>query len=189
MPERKGPFCGAARRNGAGDCKRDAGAGTSHKGFGNCSWHGGSSPSGSRSADGKRLEAEAQKLLYRHDAPPAANPLEALQALAGRALAMEGALGELVNRLTSIRYEGKGEGGAEQLRAEVAVLERAMDRAGKLLVDIARLNIDERLVKIEEGKARIIVEAIEIALAAAGVRGQAATEAKRAAARHLRSVA
>lgn len=136
----------------------------------------------------KRIEAEAQRLLYQHNAPPASNPLEALQALAGRALAMEAAIGQAVNALSSIRYEA-GEGTGEQLRAEVAVLERAMDRAGKLLVDIARLNIDERLVKIEEAKAKVIVEAIEIALAAAGIKGAAATEAKRAAARHLRAVA
>ena len=56
MAERKGPFCGAARRNGAGSCKRDAGAGTEHKGWGKCSWHGGSSPSGSQFAAGQRLE-------------------------------------------------------------------------------------------------------------------------------------
>lgn len=187
MAERKGPFCGASRRNNAGPCKRDAGAGTSHKGIGNCSWHGGSSPSGTRSAEGQRLEGDLQKLLYQYGAPPAENPLTALQALAGRVLAMERAIGEKVNELGAIRYDS--ENGGEQLRAEVAVLERAMDRAGKFLVDIARLNIDERLVKIEEAKAKVIVEAIEIALAVAGVRGQAATEAKRAAARHLRSVA
>jgi len=187
MAERAGPFCGAERRHGNGKCRRDAGAGTDHKGYGRCSWHGGSSPAGSQSAAEQRIEDQAQKLLYQHDAAPVANPLLALQALAGRALAMEAAIGEAVNRLGSIRYDT--ETGGEQLRAEVAVMERAMDRCGKLLTDIARLNIDERLAKIERDKADVIVEAIEIALAAAGIRGQQATEAKRAAARHLRAVA
>lgn len=187
MAERTGPFCGAERRHAAGLCKRDAGAGTDHKGYGRCSWHGGASPSGTQSAGEKRIEDQAARLLYRHDAAPVANPLLALQALAGRALAMEAAIGETVNRLGTIRYDT--EAGGEQLRAEVAVMERAMDRCGRLLADIARLNIDERLARIEEDKARLIVEAIEIALAAAGVRGQQATEAKRAAARHLRAVA
>ena len=187
MSESGGPLCGGKLRRRDGTCGRAAGAGTDHKGWGNCSWHGGSSPSGGQSAAEKRIEDQARKLLYQHDAPPASNPLLALQALAGRALAMEAAIGETVNRLGAIRYDT--ETGGEQLRAEVAVMERAMDRCGKLLVDIARLNIDERLVKIEEDKAKVIIEAIEIALAAAGIRGQAATEAKRAAARHLRTAA
>lgn len=157
-------------------------------GLDTCRKHGGKSLAELRE-DGRArtLEAEARKLLYQHDAPPVANPLEALQRLAGRVAAAEEVIGEKVNDLHSWRYEGEGSG--EQLRAEVGMLERTMSHLGKLLVDIARLNIDERLVKIEEAKAKVIVEAIEIALAAAGVRGQAATEAKRAAARHLRTVA
>jgi hypothetical protein len=150
-----------------------------------CAAHGGRSPQAKAAAEERQAEAEARKVLYKYDAHPVDNALEALQRLAGRALALEAAMGDMVNDLKSVRYQG-GEG-AEQLRGEVAVLERAMDRCGKILVDIARLNIDERLVKIEEGKAKIIVEAVEVALAAAGVRGQAAVEPKRAAARHLRA--
>lgn len=153
-----------------------------------CRKHGGKSL-GQLRADGqaRAVEREAAKLLYQYDAPPVANPLDALQRLAGRVAAAEQVIGEKVNDLTSWRYEGEGSG--EQLRAEIGMLERSMGHLGKLLVDIARLNIDERLVKIEEQKAKVIVEAIEIALATAGIKGQAATEAKRAAARHLRAVA
>lgn len=175
--------CGARKKQSEGTCGQAAGWGTPHPGTGRCKLHGGCAPS-SRIAG---VNAQAQKLLYQYDAPPVANPLEALQRLAGRVAAAEEVIGEKVNDLTSWRYEGEGSG--EQLRAEVGLLERTMSHLGKLLVDIARLNIDERLVKIEEAKAKVIVEAIEIALATAGVRGQQATEAKRAAARHLRTVA
>lgn len=174
------PMCKGRRRDGQ-PCGNPAGKGTDHVGSGNCKYHCGSTPNGRKAA----LAEQAERLLYRYDAAPAANPLEALQALAGRVLAMEQAIGDAVNNLGSIRY-GTDEGG-EQLRAEVSVLERAMDRAGRLLTDIARLNIDERLAKIEEAKAKVIVEAVEVALAAAGIRGQAAVEPKRAAARHLRA--
>lgn len=175
--------CGAKKKQGDGCCKQAAGWGTPHPGTGRCKLHGGCAPS-SRIAG---INAAAEKLLYRHDAPPVSNPLEALQHLAGRVLAAEEVIGEKVNELGSWRYEGEGSG--EQLRAEIGLLERTMTHLGRLLVDIARLNIDERLVKIEQEKANLIVEAIEIALATAGIRGQQATEAKRAAARHLRAVA
>lgn len=175
-------MCKGKRRDGA-PCGNAAGKGTDHVGSGNCKYHCGSTETGRKAA----LTERAERILYQYDAPPAANPLQALQALAGRVLAMERAIGDTVNDLGNIRY-GTDEGG-EQLRAEVAVLERAMDRAGKLLVDIAKLNIDDRLARIEETKARVIIEAVEVALAVAGVRGQAAIEGKRAAAQHLRAAA
>lgn len=189
MAERKGPFCAAARRNGAGNCKRDAGAGTDHKGYGSCSWHGGSSPSGRQSAAERRIEDQAQKLLYQHDATPVTDHLAALQRLAGRALALEEAIGTMVNELSSLRYEGRGEGGSEQLRAEVAVLERAMDRAGRLLVDIAKLNIEERMAKVTEMQVQIVGDALAAALREMGLSAEQQREARRGVARHLRIVA
>lgn len=187
MAERKGPFCSAARRNGAGDCKRDAGAGTDHKGYGSCSWHGGSSPSGRQSAAERRIEDQAQKLLYQHDATPVTDHLAALQRLAGRALALEEAIGTMVNDLHSLRYDT--EQGGEQLRAEVAVLERAMDRAGRLLVDIAKLNIEERMAKVTEMQVQIVGDALAAALREMGLSAEQQREARRGVARHLRIVA
>lgn len=183
MNAHKGPFCGAKLRRREGTCKRDAGAGTDHRGFGNCSWHGGTSPTGRMSA----LAEQAERLLYRQDAKPCANPLEALQRLAGRALALEETIGHLVNDLSAIRYEDAK--GAEQLRSEVAVLERAMDRAGRILVDIAKLNIDERLAAITSRQADAVIAALEAGLAAAGVIDpQQRVLAKAAASRELRLV-
>ena len=114
-----------------------------------------------------KLEEAARKLLYKHDAAPVTNHLEALQKLAGRALALEEFIGETVNDLKHLRYGT--EGGGEQLRAEVAVLERAMDRCGKLLTDLARLNIEERLAAVREATARMLEQALDVALEASGV--------------------
>lgn len=187
MADRESARCGANRRGGEGTCKRAAGAGTDHKGWGRCSWHGGSSPSGSQSAAGQRIESEARRRLYRHDAHPVDNPLEALQLLAGRALALEAEIGEIVNGLAeAIRYEGEHSG--EQLRAEVAVLERAMDRCGKILVDIAKLNIEERLARVTEKQAQMAMDALSSAMGEMGMSPEQQREARSRVARHLRAV-
>jgi hypothetical protein len=124
--------------------------------------------------------------LHKYDAEPVENPLTALQALAGRALRLEQVIGGIVNDLSSIRY-GSGEGG-EQLRAEVAVLERAMDRCGKILVDIAKLNIEERLAKVTERQTELVAAALGVVLADMGLSPEKQREAQRAVGRHLRAV-
>lgn len=168
MDKRTGPKCGGKlRAPREGTCGLPAGAGTDHVGYGRCSWHGGSSPNGSQSAHEQRIEAGARRVLYQHDAPAVTNHLDALQRLAGRALALEETIGAIVNDLRSVRYES--EGGGEQLRAEVAILERAMDRAGRLLVDIAKLNIEERLAKVTERQTDQVSAALGAVLAELGL--------------------
>jgi hypothetical protein len=152
-----------------------------------CRSHGGLLPRIRASARQNMISTQAERLLYRHDASPCTDALDALQRLAGRALALEETIGHLVNDLTSIRYEGAGEAGAEQLRAEVVVMERAMDRCGRLLVDLAKLNIEERLVKISEGQADLIEKALKAALAEMGLDLDEQDRAARSVARHLRA--
>jgi len=176
------PRCGGKKKQGEGTCTQPAGWGTPHPGTGRCKLHGGCAPSSVIAG----IEEQARRLLYKHDAGPVADPLEALQRLAGRALALEETIGKLVNDLSSIRYESGGEGGGEQLRSEVAVLERAMDRCGKLLVDIAKLNIEERMARITEAQAAMAEKALLATLGEMGLdRGQQ-QEARDKLARHLR---
>jgi hypothetical protein len=178
------PKCGAKKKQGAGNCRRPAGWGTDHPGTGQCKLHGGCMPNNRASAIGQ----QAAKLLYRHDATPVTDPLEALQRLAGRALALEETIGKLVNDLTSIRYESGGESSSEQLRAEVAVLERAMDRCGKLLVDIAKLNIEERMARVTEAQAAMVQEAFRKTLGEMGMAPEQQRDAQARLGRHLRAV-
>jgi hypothetical protein len=117
---------------------------------------------------------------------PVDNPLEELQKLAGRVLAWEKAIGEMVNRLTDIRYES--EHGGEQLRAEVALLERAMDRCERVLVAMARLNIDERVVRISERQAALVVDVLKGALDDLGI-DRREEEVRKVMAKRLRLVA
>jgi P27 family predicted phage terminase small subunit len=163
-------LCGGKKKQGEGTCTQPAGWGTPHVGTGRCKLHGGNAPS----SIAKGIEDQAAKLLYQYGAPPVIDHLAALQALAGRALALEEYIGGEVNKLRSLRYEG-GAGG-EQLRGEVQVLERAMDRAGRLLVDIAKLNIESRLAGVREATLRMLDEALTIALQKSGadISGQTA---------------
>jgi dephospho-CoA kinase len=135
-----------------------------------------------------KADHEARTLLADLQAEPVDDPLTALSHLAGQIVAWQKAVAALVNRLgeDSIRYEGNT--GAEQLRAEIGMYERAMDRAGKVLADIARLDIDARLARIEEEKARVLMEAVQAGLAAISVTPEQAATVKKVMARHLRAV-
>lgn len=151
-----------------------------------CHSHGGRAPQVKAAAAVRLAEERVEKLLYRYQAEPTADPLEALQRLAGRALAMEQAIGDLVNNLEDLRFTD--EKGAEQLRSEVVILERAMDRAGKLLVDIAKLNIEERLAKVTERQAELVQAALAAGMADLGYPADQQTALRRSVARHLRAV-
>ncbi|MFE3522231.1 hypothetical protein ACFXOD_11655 [Streptomyces sp. NPDC059161] len=179
-------YCGAQRKQQPGPCTRPAGWGTSHPGTGRCKLHGGSTPNQKTSAARQRAEAEARAVLAELGVAPVDDPLKQLLALAGQVLAWQRATAELVNRLESVRYQS--DGGSEQIRAEVLLYERAMDRAVAVLTAIARLNIEERLAAVAGRQVDAVVGAVEAALASAGVRGEDAIQAKRVAARHLRAL-
>ncbi len=115
-------------------------------------------------------------------------PLTELSRLAGQVLAWRDQIAELVNGLDDIRYTAAG-AGTEQLRAEVALFERAMDRCAMVLGVIAKLDIDTRLARIDERRADAVVRAVEAGLVAAGVYGEPAQLARKAVARELRIAA
>ena len=113
------------------------------------------------------------------------NPLDALARLAGQVLAFKDAVGELVNELREIRYQDAKD--SEQLRSEVALYERAMDRAVTVLAAMARLKIDERLAAISQLQAEMLFRAVNAGFASAGVNEpEVLTGARRVVARELR---
>lgn len=152
-----------------------------------CRSHGGKAPQVQAQAQENLADERIDRMLYRYQAESCANPLEALQRLAGRALALERAIGEMVNRLgDELRYEH--EKGGEQLRSEVTILERAMDRCGRLLVDIAKLNIEERLARVTERQAEMVQAALDASMAEMGYPPAEQTAIRKSVARHLRAV-
>lgn len=153
--------CGANTRAGAPCAKRPVPGGI------RCKFHGGAAPAAKAKAAERVLEAKVRKLVP--DAVgPMENPLLSLLTVAAEAEAFKDALRELVGDLGDrIRYSGL-EGG-EQLRAEVVVYERALDRVGRMCVDIAKLGLEERLVRQQEALGAGIVAVLSGALADLGL--------------------
>jgi hypothetical protein len=176
------PKCGAERRNSNGPCKRGAGAGTDHPGWGRCSWHGGCSPGGEMRAREDQVRAEVARL----DLPPTDDPIGELARVTAQVIAWKDAMAAQVNRLTALRYESEGEGGGEQLRSEVALFERALDRCEKFLTAMAKLSIDERLAKVTEKQAQMAEQALLATLGEMGMDVGRQQEAREKMARHLR---
>ncbi|WP_143765234.1 hypothetical protein [Catenulispora acidiphila] len=170
-----------------------------------CAKHGGSAPQAKVAAARRIVEAELMEQAATLVGAPVDNPLTELANLAGRARAwmelLQGRVEKLLEDFDDAEERRDREGGnaknrgiryqagaGEQLRAEVSLYERSMDRLGKFLADYGRLGIDERLAKITESQAERVIAAIDAALAHAGVTGKVATEAKQVAARRLRAV-
>ena len=158
------PRCKGTNRQGS-PCGLPSGWGTGHPGTGNCKLHGGSTPNGRKHA----LAEQARIELARLDVAPVEDPLSELAKITGQVIAWKDQIAAKVNELTSIRYSTEG---GEQLRAEVALLERAFDRCEKFLTAMARLNIDERLAKISEERAEVIITVFTAALERAGIQGE-----------------
>nr|WP_146177741.1 hypothetical protein [Sphaerisporangium cinnabarinum] len=70
---------------------------------------------------------------------------------------------ERVDELQQIRYVAPG-AGTEQVRAEVQLLERAMDRATRTLELIARLDLDSRVKRLNEDQGALVFRAVSHAL-------------------------
>jgi hypothetical protein len=98
---------------------------------------------------------------------PLIDPLRELHALAGEVLAWRDICRKLVGELPEIRYKA-GVGG-EQVRAEVALYERSLERAEKILSDLVKLGIEERLAKLTAKQVDEVMGLIDRTLVRLGV--------------------
>lgn len=120
-----------------------------------CKTHGGSVKRVKAAAERRVAEAKVQtkalKLLEKEQGITAVtDPVKVLCELAGEALAFKDVLAAHIQELRQMRFTD--DKGAEQLRAEVALYERALDRSEKFASNLAKLGIAERLTQVEEGR-------------------------------------
>jgi hypothetical protein len=163
MAERERPKCGGKKHQGGGPCQQPAGWGTQHQGFGRCKLHGGNAPNVIKAAERERAEVEARRVLAgigEHE--PVTDPVDQLQRLAGRAVRWLDVLEAIIVDLERLRYSTKT---AEQVDGRIVVFERAMDRCSTILQGLARLNLDERSIKVQEQQVQLLAAALHQALA------------------------
>lgn len=128
-----------------------------------CHIHGGSAPAVRTAAQIRKAEImnrhNLKKRAERDGIARIEDVYEELEANAAEAKAFKQICFEQVKRLEGeIRYKSTA---GEQLRAEVALYERAMERANKFLIDYVKLGIADRRVKVAEAQALILVGVIQ----------------------------
>jgi hypothetical protein len=153
-----------------------------------CKTHGGSAPQ-VRAKAAQNLATQAARRAFgrlQDVSTPVEDPLTELQKLAGDVVAWKDYLAGKIADIERLSYDSETTG--EQIRGEVQLWERALDRCNTVLATCARLDIDARLAAIREKQADAVIAAIEAALDAVGVPAEQRPAAKRAAATHLRVV-
>ncbi|NUR02558.1 MAG: hypothetical protein HOY79_40300 [Streptomyces sp.] len=139
-------------------------------------------------AERVRVERAARQLLAElGEARPVTDPAGELQRVAGEIVAMKDAAARIVQGLSSMRYVGAT--GAEQLRAEVAVYERALDRAAKVLTDMVKLGLEARQVGLAEAQGVLVAQAIRAILGELGLTPEQQARVPEVVPRHLRALA
>ena len=131
-----------------------------------CKRHGGSVPSVKTKAQVRAAEIQARSQMMKRARRNGITSIEDVYAELEENAAEAKAFREVCYaRLEAItggdddwRYKSTA---GEQLRAEVALYERAMDRANKFLIDMVRLGIADRRVKVDEVRAAMLVTVIQ----------------------------
>jgi len=183
---RCGDYGGRSRTTGA-PCQRAAGAATTHTGHGKCKSHGGNVPGAAAKSERALADAMAREWFGEAiKAVPVEDPLRALKMLAGECLAWKDTCSGFLRELSDVEYTSDVIG--SQVRAQVLVWERALDRCEHVLTSLARLKIDERLARIEQDKADMVIRAMEAALKAAQVPAERVPLARRQFAAQLRVI-
>jgi hypothetical protein len=162
-----------------------------------CVAHGGRAPQVKAKAARNLVEGQALKAVSAMgNWAPVTDPLSALADVAGEVTAVKDFLRGLVDRIVE-RESGNmstdglrvpDDKGAEQMRAEFQAYMAMLNSTVATLATIAKLNIDERMARIEEARKTMIIEAMRRGFAAAGVTGEAHTRGLAATVKHLRVV-
>ncbi len=128
-----------------------------------CAYHGARAPqviaAADRRAEVMRVESDARREAGLRGSMTLPEVYQELLNTAALAVAWRDEMQQRVDRLKEIRY--KSVIGTEQTRAEVALLERGMTRAAKVLELIARLDIESRARNLSEAQGALVVGVIQ----------------------------
>lgn len=156
MPGKRKNTCGAKKRNSDEFCGHPAGYGTSHPGIGRCKYHGGSTPSGVKSAERALVKARMEKAVQVYGLPMDVDPQTALIQEVQRTAGHVAWLGQKVASLKEedlTQYTGK-DGMKMSEWVEMYQEER------KMLVSVCKTAIQcgiaERQVKLAEDQGKMI---------------------------------
>lgn len=173
-----------ARRSDGEPCKRPP-----IRGGRVCASHGGRAPAVRAAADRRLAEQEATREVAR--LTDARGPLtlpdvyREMLTTAGDAVAWQSILRERVGSLDDYSSTAMG---AEQVRADVVLFERAMDRTAKVLELVARLDLDARISNIVQRDVEILVGIVKRARDSVGLTPEQSAAFDAAMAEELRKV-
>jgi hypothetical protein len=151
-------------------CSKNAGYGTTHVGYGNCKFHGGSTPNGTTSGERQMIKAESQAVVVqerqlprtigeRLSAPgPIAPPEVEVLMLAGEMKEWAGVMREKISELN--HFDVTDSAGIEHARALVELYERALDRYSELIQFMIKIGVRERVVAIQEQQGQALASLV-----------------------------
>lgn len=173
-----GAKCGAPRAKGAGPCKRPAGYGTDHLGYGHCKSHFGNAPNQIRQAQVIMTEDAANQFGLAIETTAEDALLQALYHANGAVAFYRGRVMELTreqmtygsDRITRVRRADPDAPGGEviedttiaksQPHIWIVLLERAETHRLKVAATVAQLKIEDRRIKVAEKLGEQFYEAL-----------------------------
>jgi hypothetical protein len=129
-----------------------------------CASHGGSAGPVKAAARRRVVEANAAAVVAREGYAPMDSPVEALMDTAAEMVRLKDVLSDQVAQLTEVSLTVRDRTGAENVAAVLGAYERALERVGKILVSMVRLDIANRRVDIEQEKLTLIADAVRRAV-------------------------
>lgn len=138
-----------------------------------CPAHGGHAPQVRKAAEGRVLDREARRLLGIEGYEPITDPFTQLSEIAGELVKLKDILRGKVEELTTLKDIG-GDKVATQIDVVFSAYERALDRCERMLMGMARLDLESRIARlhsrINDNAAAQIVGSLTSALDAADVK-------------------
>jgi hypothetical protein len=154
----KHALCGAKSRTTGNPCRKFAGEGTDHRGYGNCKYHGGNSPNGKKY--GLKLEAKRRMVTLGapiDDISPEQALLAVLRATAGHVSWLHGEIG-LIEDVSSCDAE-----------VIFRLYDTERDRLARIGDACARAGIAEWQVKVAASQVEVIGRSLAAACEQAGL--------------------